>query len=331
MVGMYATQSKLWSLQIHAVTREIFGETWAQASAQGGLPVIETKANPYDNTIGIVRDGSIQQFRVQSSQGPYQALNNLERAQRLAGGIPSELSGESPSNVRTGRRGGQVLSNAIDFYVAEHQNLLAASMEEELKAAIAITKGWWPNETKTLLVPLAKGQVSYTPATTFDTDVVDVTYAYAGTDSNTLVVGGGQRVAQRTLSKYSFMKIDPYVSDVDAEHDLVINEAIEEAMLNSILQQAQMPDGPWQPEQLGRLMELVYTKDMPLYAAVSQVHKEAQEAQAQQAPEQPMQPGLNMGGAPGTPQAAIPPSNPSQVNLSMLLQNLRNPQRGVPQ
>jgi hypothetical protein len=262
-------------------------------------------------------------------------MDRLERNQRLTGAIPAEMGGESTSNVRTGRRGGQVFSATVDFYVAEHQNILAASLEEEDKAAIAIAKAYWPDTPKTFYIPLAKGQVSYTPSVTFETDAHSVSYAYAGSDANTLVVGGGQRVAQGTLSKRSFMGIDPYVKDVDSEHDSIMSEALEEALMQSILQQATQPDGPWQPDQLGRLIELVYTQDKEIWEAVKIVHKEAQDLQAASvgpgAAEMGAagQPGMAMAGAPGTAGAAIPPANASQVNLSTMLMNLRNPQRRI--
>lgn len=345
LIGMYAAGAKLWALQIHAVMREVFGETWVQATAQGGLPEIVTQADPYEGTVGVVRDGQIQQFRVQSSQGPLQAIDRLERNQRVSGAIPSEMGGESSSNVRTGRRGGQVFAAAVDFYVQEHQNLLANSLQIENDIAVEIAKAYWPDTPKTFIIPFAKGQVSYTPSVTFDTPKFQsnsVSYAYAGADTNSLVIEAGQRIAQGTLSKESFMKIDPMISDPNTEHDAIIKETIEQAVLQSILQQSADPASPWQPTQMGRLMELVYTSDIELWKAIETVQQEAQEAQAAQAegmqsgpgggmPEMmgaEMQPGLDAAGAPGSPQAAIQGANPSQANLGDLLKTLRQGGRG---
>jgi hypothetical protein len=67
LVGMYATQAKLWALQVHAVMREIFGETWVVATAQGGMPEVITEADAYDGTIGKVRDGTVMFNRATSS------------------------------------------------------------------------------------------------------------------------------------------------------------------------------------------------------------------------------------------------------------------------
>jgi hypothetical protein len=46
LIGMYAAGAKLWALQIHAVMREVFGETWVQSHVAGGLPEVVTQADP---------------------------------------------------------------------------------------------------------------------------------------------------------------------------------------------------------------------------------------------------------------------------------------------
>lgn len=340
LIGMYAAGAKLWALQIHAVMREVFGETWAHATAQGGLPEIVTQADPYEGTIGVVRDGVIQQFRVQSSQGPLQAIDRLQENQRISGAIPAEMGGQASSNIRTGRRGSQVFSATVDFYVQEHQNLLAESARIENEIAVEIAKAYWPDTPKTFIIPFAKGQVSYTPSVTFDTPKFQsnsVSYAYAGADTNSLVIEAGQRIAQGTLSKYEFMKIDPMVNDPDTTHDEIIKETIEQATLQSILQQSADPASPWQPHQMGRLMELVYTSDKTLWEAIDTVQKEAQAEQAAQAqamgpqgdPNAMQQPGLAQAGAPGTPMAAVAPPNQAQQNIGDLLSTLRQGGRGA--
>jgi hypothetical protein len=258
----------------------------------------------------------------------------LERNQRVTGAIPAEFGGESPTNVRTDRRGQSVVGGAIDFPVQEHQELLGASLEAENKIAIAVAKAWWPRKSKTFVVPFGTGQVTYTPEDTFDTDMHRVSYSYAGADTNTLVIESGQRVGMGTLSKRSFMMIDPMVTDADAEHQRVVLEAIETAHLQSIQQQAANPQGPYQPKDLARLTQLIFEKGLSLYEAEQKLHDELQKeqaaaAQGQLSPQQ-MQPGMSTPGAPGTPQMAqaIGPPQPSQDNLMSLLQTLRKPQAG---
>lgn len=332
LIGMYEAQGLLWALHLHAVKRAIFGETWLEAR-QGEEPVVHVPADPYQGDIGITSGGVLQQFRTDPGVQTLPAMDRLERAERLTGAVPAEFGGEAPSNVRTARRGGQVLSAAVDFPIQEHQELLAASLEKENHIAIAIAKSYWGGTKRTFAVPFGRGQVVYTPNETFDTDTHRVSYAYSGTDTNGLVIEGGQRVAQETLSRYSFMLIDPMVTDPDAEHDRIVNERLERATLASIEQQAANPMGPFQPIDMARLYELTYEKNMPVYQALQKVHEEAQQrqAQTQQTPEQPEQPGLSTPGAPGTAQAGIPaigPASPSQQNLVQILQSIRRPQTG---
>lgn len=333
LIGMHQAQAKLWALQIHAVQREIFGETWitSHPNSTNEAAIIQP-ADPYDGTVGIVQDGSIQQFRVVSSQGPNQAIDRLERNQRVTGAIPAEMGGEGAGNVRTGRRGQQVFSASVDFPVKEHQELLAASLEEENKIAMEIAKAYWGDTPRTFQVPYTKGPVTYTPNITFATTEHTVTQAYAGADTNGLVIEGGQRLAQKSMSLKTFMAIDPMITDPDSEHDEIIKEGIEQAFLTSIQTQAADPAGPWQPLDLARLTELIYTGDLELYEAVQKVHAEAQATQQQSAegqlPPEQGQPGLAMAGAPGTPQAAISGPNPNQQNLAGLLNSLRRPNAG---
>lgn len=330
IVGMYEGQAKLWAYHLHAIKRGIFKETWLEGQPNE-TPNIIQMADPYQGDVGIVEGGALQQFGPDPGVQTIQALNMLERNQRITGAVPAEFGGESPTNVRTDRRGQSVVGGAVDFPVQEHQELLAASLEAENRIAIAISKAYWPNTSKTLVVPFGRGQVTYTPETTFDTDMNRVSYAYAGADTNSLVIEAGQRVGMGTLSKKSFMMVDPLVTDADAEHDRVVLEAIEAAFLQSIQQQASQPDGPWTPDQLARLTQLVYEKGLSLYQAVQKIHEETQTAQAAQVdPNAPTaQPGLAMAGAPGTPQAAIPPPGASQLNLKDMLGSLRKVQGGA--
>lgn len=335
MIGMYETQGLLWAMDLQALKRSIFAETWLEGRPNEN-PQIIAQADPIQGDIGITEGGNLQAFRVDPSVQTGNALDRLERAQRLGGGVPAEMGGESGSNIRTARRGSQVLSAAVDYQIQEHQDILAASEEEENKAAIAVAKAYWPTTQRTLLIPFGDGQVTYTPTTTFERDTHRVYYPYSGTDTNGLVIEGEQRVGAGTLSKRSFMEIDPMVQDPDFEHARVIGEALEAAHLSAIQQQAADPNGPYQPQDLARLTELVVEQGKTLYEAEKIVHDEVQKRQAAaasgQLSDQQMQPGNAIAGAPGTPQSAqatIQPPQPSQQNLAALLGTLRKTQRGA--
>jgi hypothetical protein len=251
------------------------------------------------------------------------AIDRLERAQRLTAGIPQEFGGESTSNIRTGRRGDAVLSAVVDFTVQEAQRIMSRSLQEENRVAVDIAKAYAGGRKRSFYVSTknAKGAVEYRPNENFDSTDNVVSYSHPGADINNLVIGGGQRVGMGTMSKRSFMAIDPLVDDPEFEHDTVIGEQLEQALLSSVQQQA--AEGILPPADLARIMDLVVNNEMELAGAVEKVQKEAQERQAEQvsplAPE--AQPGLALPGmgAESMPTGPMPGEEPTAPSLEELI------------
>ena len=293
ILGMYQMQARLMALEVIAVQKGVFPDTWL-IGRQGETPQIVNPADGLTGEVGVIRGGDLRDMQMQPGYMTNPAIDRLERAQRLTAGIPPEFGGESTTNIRTGRRGDAVLSAVVDFPVQEAQRIMARSLQEENEIAINMAKTYAGNKGKSFYVTTknAKGRVDYTPNTNFDSTDNVVTYSQAGADINNLVVGGGQRVGMGTMSKRSFMAIDPLVEDPEFEHDAVVSEQLEQALLASIQQQAS--EGVIPPADLARIMELVSTNQLELAEAVEKVQKEAQERQAEQvdaaAPE--AQPGL---------------------------------------
>ena len=209
----------------------------------------------------------------------------------------------------------------VDFPVQEAQRIMARALEEENKLAITMARKYAGNKPKSFYVTTknAKGRVDYTPNNNFDTTDNVVIYSQAGADINNLVIGGGQRVGMGTMSKRSFMMIDPLVEDPEFEHDAVVSEQLEQALLVSIQQQAS--EGIIPPADLARIMELVANNDYELPEAVDKMQKEAQERQATEvaamAPE--AQPGLGLPGMGAESMAAAAGAAEEEVDLGQLL------------
>lgn len=331
MIGLHQMQARLMSLEVIAVEKGIFPDEWLVSDSQGSTPEVIKVADGRRGVVGMVKNGTLRQ---QSTNPGYQTLptiDRLERSQRINAGIPAEFGGESQTNVRTGRRGENILSATIDFTIQEAQQIFVASLEAENRVAIAIDKAYL-NRPKSFYVTWsgAEGQVDYTPKELFDTDQNVVSYAQAGTDVNGLVIAGGQRVGIGTMSKESFMELDPLISNVETEKDRVVAEALEAALLQSV--QTQASQGAIPPNDLARVMQLVRTDKADLAEAIMQAQREAQERQAQQVPESApeAQPGLAAPGA-GAEAMAIPEDagGPSLQNLSSLLTSLRRPQMQI--
>ena len=308
ILGMYQQQAKLMALEVLAVQKGVFPDTWLVGNA-GEQPKIVNTANGLTGEVGVVRGGTLRDMQMQPGFMTNPAIDRLERAQRLTAGIPAEFGGESSSNIRTGRRGDAVLSAVVDFTVQETQKTLARALEEENRIAIAQCKAYAGNKPRSFYVSMGKvkGKVDYTPNKHFTTDDNVVSYSQAGADINNLVIAGGQRLAMGTMSKESFMRIDPLVEDVEHEHDSVVAEQLEQSLLAGLQQQA--AQGALPPADLARIMEMVKNDKADLAEAVAKVQKEAQERQAQQvAPTAPeAQPGIAQPGA-GAEAMTAPPS-----------------------
>jgi hypothetical protein len=155
---------------------------------------------------------------------------------------------------------------------------------------------------------------SYQPNKIWQTDFHYVAYSAAGSDVNSLIVGLGQRLGTGLMSKESAREADPLISDPDLEHDRIIAEGVESALLSSIQQQAANPEGPYQPEDLAYLTKLVVEQDVPLFDAVKRTDQRAKDRQAAQAPAGAPEtmPGLAMPGM-GQEQPAEAPAGPPGI------------------
>jgi hypothetical protein len=314
VMGMYYTRARLQALTEIAIERGIFPEEYLVARV-GENPEILQLADGKNGQLGVVKGGDIQQLQLNPGYKTDTALDRLERQERLEGAIPAEFGGESGTNIRTGRRGDSVLSATVDYRVQEAQSTFEASLFEEDKIAIAIEKAYWGDVTKTFFIPSrsAVGQENYTPNKIWETDFHYVAYSAAGSDVNSLIIGLGQRLGTGLMSKESAREADPLITDPELEHDRIIAEGVESALLSSIQQQAVNPQGPYQPDDLAYLTSLVLEKDATLYEAVKRTDQRARDRQAaampQGAPE--TMPGLAMPGmgaeAPVQGPAGAPP------------------------
>ena len=286
VMGMYYTRARLQALTEIAIERGIFPEEYLVARP-GENPEILQLADGKAGQLGVVKGGDIQQLQLNPGYKTDTALDRLERQERLEGAIPAEFGGESGTNIRTGRRGDSVLSATVDYRVQEAQSTFEASLFEEDKIAIAIEKAYWGDVTKTFFIPSrsAVGQENYTPNKIWQTDFHYVAYSAAGSDVNSLIIGLGQRLGTGLMSKESAREADPLITDPELEHDRIIAEGVESALLSSIQQQAVNPQGPYQPEDLAYLTSLVLEKDVTLYDAVKRTDQRARDRQAAAMPQ----------------------------------------------
>lgn len=313
MLGMYYTRARLQALTEIAIERGIFPEEYLIARP-GENPEILQVADGKAGQLGVVKGGDIQQLQLNPGYKTDVALDRLERQERLEGAIPAEFGGESSTNIRTGRRGESIMSATVDYRVQEAQSTFEHSMLEEDKIAIAVELAYWGDQKKSFYIPgRVGGESTYTPNKIWQTDFHHVSYSAAGSDVNSLIIGLGQRLGTGLMSKESAREADPLIADPDLEHDRIIVEGVEAALLSSIQQQAAEPGGPYQPDDLAYLTRLVVEQDVPLFEAVRRTDQRARDRQAMMAPagSPETMPGLAMPGMgaemPAAPAMAGPP------------------------
>jgi hypothetical protein len=257
-----------------------------------------------------------------------QMLNIIDNAQRQTASLPAEFGGQSSSTVQTGRRGGQILSAAIDFTIEEANNIFAESLYEEDKRAIAIDKAYF-NTQKTYHVITRgfQGKIAYKPTKLWESDEHVVDYPFAGVDLQNLPVEGGQRVAQETMSQETFMEMDPAIADVPGEMQRIWVQKTRRAWFASFEVQASQPESPYRPTDIAQIIKYMRSGMTP-EDALEKYEKELQALQAQGAPPgtPEAQPGLSSPGAPGEVPPTIPEAEPSLQNMQGLLSRMATTQ-----
>ena len=352
MIGSYQRMAKLDALDMIARFRNVFPDEWIVSTSNSPTsPRIVQEADGKQGIRGIVDKGQVQITHLQPGTTTNDALDRLERAGRMNGQIPAEFGGESPTNVRTARRGEMVMGNAIDMSIQEYQEILANSMESENRRAVKIMKAYYGSKPSMFFMG-SDGKVvrpDYVPDEAFETDLSYVKYSMPGSDVNGMVIAIGQRVGTGIMSTQTAREMDPAIEDPIRERDQVEIESLRRALLAGMEQQAQQ--GTLDPTIIARIARAKAERHVTLEDAVQKVHEEMQkeqeaqaqaqqqmQQQAQQSPEMQgmggpmpapaeMQPG--MGAVPGQAPAAIPPSIPAPAqgsqNLSDVLSSLRRP------
>jgi hypothetical protein len=339
VISMYMQQARLMALEMIAVEKGIFPDTYLESRQNEQARFITGPHDGRTGLVNIVQGGTIREVGTNPGFQTNPTIDRIERAMRLTAGLPAELGGESASNIRTGRRGDAVLSAAVDFPVQEQQKVLAASFEEENKRAIAVAKGYFGARQASFYVHWkgAAGQAEYRANDIFTTDENIVEYSHAGSDLNGLTIMVGQLTGMGLLSKQTGAELLPLIEDPERERDRTTAEGLESALLAAVQQKAN--SGEMNPIDVAWVTQQVKSNKLELAEALMKVDERVRERQAAQpdpvmagAPDPSMMPGL----AAGTPaeQQAIPATIPegpdSQQNLTSILGALRVGQMRTP-
>jgi hypothetical protein len=339
IVGMYQARAAMTALMVIAQRKTVWPTTWVEGFPNSPEePDITQDPDPYRGIPGMIANGKISQASLDPSFRTLEVIDRMEEGERKDAGIPSEMLGSSRTHI-SGRRGAQVMAATIDNTVAHAHRRFARSLKEENKIAIAIDKAYYPTKKSYFIETRGyTGEITYTPAETWETDAHVVEYPLAGSDLSNLPIEGGQRVQMETMSLETFMDIDPLIKDKAAEIQRMDREALKRAFKAMVQGMAANPDpmAGIQPIHLAMLDKEVES-GTELLKAFIKVNEEVQrqqqeeaERQAAAAPPTPeTQPGTSTPGAAGTPQAAstIPEPPQSLQRYTQLLGSLGTAQQ----
>ena len=344
VVGMYQRAAQMDALAFIATKQGILGETWL-IGRPSETPQIVQPADPFEGDAGIVEGGDLQFRTVPFQYQERTAVGDLERAQRLTAGLPAELGGEAASNVRTGRRGDQLLSAVLDFPMREAHLIAQKTLKHVNEMMAAIDHEYFPNSEKTIYVDFQgeKGKLTYKPGKLW----VDpaglpaykskVSYFAAGLDANDRIIALGQRKGMGTMSNRTVMRHDPLVDDVEGEVAQINADQLDQVVLARVQELLANPQSLFSMTDVGKVKKLVKS-GKELEDAVDQVMTEieeraAEEAAAQQAQQGALTPEAVAPGA--TPEGTVPPGiapPPEDLqNLNSLLLAGRGPSFATPQ
>lgn len=326
IMGMYATQAALMALHVHATVKAIWPTPVLQNPNGMAIPQVVQRYDPETGEPMIVTNGILSYQNLDPSYRSLEVMDRIESSQRQTAALPPELGGTGGQNVRTGRRGSQVMAASLDFTIAEAQDDMAKSLREECVRAAEIDKYCF-NESKSFHVSWknARGRIRYKPSDIWEDGAEPIVeYPIAGSDLNDLVINGGQRIGQGTLSPQSFMEIDPLVKDVESEMQRIRFSGIEQAFFTSLQTMASQPEGPWQVPDLIRFARKMIGEGKEWFVAAAELQQEKQEEQAQGAPQGAPEtmPGLAMPGQGAEVPSTVPGLGPGSEDVTALLSQL---------
>lgn len=329
MLGSYQMRSRLLALSYLAVEKGVFPDEWVLPSQPNVEPEVVVQPNPRQGITGVVRNGTIYRQPPDPQYGSGLMLDRLEGQERSGGSAPAEFGGQGATNVRTGRRGAQVMGATVDEYIAAYQTRLAQSMVNEIDIAARIDRAYFGDVEKEMVVTLkaAAGPVKYRPNDIWETGVVRVRYPFAGVDISNLTLEAGQMVGLESLSRQSYMEHHPLVENVEAEKDRITSEAVERAFFANLQTMAADPASPVTMSMLAEFRRLVLSDKLEWWEAWSKLSEEAAAAQAEIAAgqmEQPM-PGVDGGLVPPGPVAEAGATLPGLEGLGSMLLATRAP------
>jgi hypothetical protein len=336
IAGLYLNQAQLQAYELIAVRKGIFPEQWvvSHPNAPGEARILAL-ADGKQGDIGEIANGTILTVTPQANQMTSVAIDRLQGESMRAAAIPSETGGVSGTNIRTAKRGQEVMQSAMDPIIGESQTVYSHIFQAMNERGMAVQKSEWGSKSISFYQSKSGKNVgtdTYKPNDVFDSDYHIVVFSLPGVDAAGIPIEIGQRLGTKVMSLRTARASDPMIDDGEAEGVQVDIESLENAMMAGF--EAQLQNGAMDPHEVAMIvLRRQAHPEEDLAAVVMQVQKDLQAAQAAQAQQAPppgapeTQPGMGQGQTGGM-QAPGAPGPPQQVGD--LLNALRPPAKQSP-
>lgn len=321
MLGNTDLQAKLMALNIIAQEKAIFPDVYV-LGRQGLEPQLTSGEWKDGRTgdINMVMDAeAIGVLRTTPDPTTGQTIDRLERNFRTSTGLVPQLGGETYGALRTGRGIDALAGMALDPRVQELHEVTEAYQSSMHKAILATYKGYWGSKSYSMYTGQANSRllVEFTPDVHIESLENSVSYLVAGADAVQLTQILGSLYGAKAISRRSFRDGHPYIANADLEDAAVREEELEEALMQSVIQQVV---GGQLPPIVLTMVRDVLANGKDIFEAMKVVDEKLRERQSTPpeavpegmvaAPEQ--MPGL--AGGPGAAQAP-PPVDQQQVTV----------------
>lgn len=314
MIGNVDLQAKLMTLFIIAQEKAIFPDVYI-VGRQNMQPQIvggrwedgrEGKAN-------LLMDvETVGTLRTSPDPGTMQLTDRLERNFRTSTGLVPQFGGETYGALRTGRGVDALAGIAVDPRIQEMHEIYEAWGTHLNQAILACFKGYWPDKKYSMYTrwPGDNSHVEFVPQRDIESYENTVSYVVAGADVVQQTQILGSLYGAKAISARTFRQMHPWINDPETEGRIIDEEAFEDALKQTIIQQ--MATGQM-PPMIAVMVRNGLQEHGDIFRAVEDADRKARELQAQQAPPPPegmamppeSMPG--MAGGPGMLQQPMPP------------------------
>lgn len=243
VVGLVDWQAKLALLDVVASEKAIFPDLYI-IGQNGRNPRLQD-GRWHDGRSGkanILLDvEGVGQLRSDPGQSGKMAIDRMERNARVGMGLVPQMGGETYGALRTGRAIDALGGFAVDPKVQELQETAQAWLPSLMGAVSACYTGYWGRKSFSMYSGYAadRGQVTFVPSRHLaESDAYVASYPIAGADAQQTNITLSQMLGTEAISLELFRELHPWIPDSGSEAAKLLEEKLERAAEQAILQGA---------------------------------------------------------------------------------------------